>query len=213
MQRLRITTLLAAALLGGCGGGYTRLPAPVESRSAQAPRAEVVGSGASSQQAPVSAEQGEGPVAIPMQVEEVSTPQPLVSGQPPITDGTGTTAAETLDATPPVSTPAVNELLTQARTQWQAGEEQQAVATIERALRIEPYSPYLWQHLAALRLAQKRPDLAVQFAAKSNSYAGGNRDIMLRNWRIIAEARRLTGDDAGAREADARAASYAGGAN
>ena len=212
MHTIRITTLLVAALLGGCaGGGYSRLPAPVESRESPSVRPEVIGSGASSQQAPVPAEQG--PIAIPMRVDEVSTPQPLVLPEPAYNESTDTTAAETLDAPPSATSPAINTLLAQARTQWQTGEQQQAVATIERALRIDPYSPYLWQHLAALRLAQKRPDLAVQFAAKSNSYAGGQRDILLRNWRIIAEARRLTGDDAGAREADARAASYAGGSN
>lgn len=215
MQTIRMTTLLLAALLGGCaGGGYSRMGAPVEGRDAPGVLPAVVGSGASSRQTSRPSGAEGGAVSTPLQVEAAPVPRPLASGQPPAAmPGTGGAVIAMLDSTPPPVTPAVDTLLAQARLQWQAGDLPQAVATVERALRIEPYSPYLWQHLAALRLAQQRPELAAQFAAKSNSFAGGQRQLLLRNWRIIAEALRQRGDASGARDAEARAASYAGGAD
>jgi hypothetical protein len=62
-----------------------------------------------------------------------------------------------------------------------------------------------------VRLDQGRPQLAEQFAAKSNSVAGDSAALRLRNWRLIAEARRQTGNATGAREADMRAAQYEAG--
>jgi predicted Zn-dependent protease len=83
-----------------------------------------------------------------------------------------------------------------------------AAATLERALRIEPRNPRLWQELARLRLAQNDPEQAEQLAARSNSWAGDDRRLRAANWQLIAEARAARGDVAGAREAQERARRY-----
>ncbi|HEY5789834.1 MAG TPA: tetratricopeptide repeat protein, partial [Gammaproteobacteria bacterium] len=111
----------------------------------------------------------------------------------------------------PQPSPAIDGLLRDARQHWAAGRHEQAAAGYERALRIEPRNAHLWQHLAALRLDQGKPQLAEQFAAKSNSFAGDSATLRQRNWRIIAAARRAGGDPRGAREADAQAARYEAG--
>lgn len=56
---------------------------------------------------------------------------------------------------PPVSdNAAVLALITQARTDTTEAKYTAAAAGIERALRIEPRNPRLWQELARVRLAQ-----------------------------------------------------------
>ena len=52
---------------------------------------------------------------------------------------------------------------------------------------------------------QQRVHAAGQLAARSNDYAGGQATVKKDNWRIIAEAKRRTGDVAGAGEAEKRA--------
>ena len=47
-----------------------------------------------------------------------------------------------------------------------------AAASIERALRIEPRNPRLWQELARVRLKQGQYAQAENVAARSNSWAG-----------------------------------------
>ena len=84
------------------------------------------------------------------------------------------------------------------------GDTDQAAATLERALRIEPRNPQLWSQLAAVRLDQQRWSQAEQLAQKSNRLAGQDRGLLIDNWRVIAEARRGAGDSAGAREAERR---------
>lgn len=87
-----------------------------------------------------------------------------------------------------------------ARGQWDA-----AAAEIERALRLQPRNPRLWQRLAELRLAQDRPRQAEDLALKSNDLAGDDPELRRYNWRIVALARRMRGDTAGAQAALARA--------
>jgi hypothetical protein len=96
-------------------------------------------------------------------------------------------------------------LLDNARTQHAAGDTQAAVVSVERALRIEPRNALLWNRLARLRLQQKRPGLAAQLAAKSNALAGNDPRLKRDNWSVIAAARRMQGDSAGARAAQRKA--------
>jgi predicted Zn-dependent protease len=115
---------------------------------------------------------------------------------------------------PPVSAPqgnpAVLALLVSAQNQQQAGNYEQAAAALERALRLEPRNAMLWHRLAQVRLSQGQWGNAIDFAAKSNSLAGGMRDLQGRNWLVIAEAKERQGDRVGAQAARARA--EAGGA-
>ena len=108
--------------------------------------------------------------------------------------------------TPPASeNPAVLGLLEQARTEAAENKLQSAVATIERAQRLEPRNPWLWQELARLHLAQGDHAQAESLAARSNTWAGSNPALRAANWRLIGAARSARGDAAGAQAAEARA--------
>lgn len=104
-----------------------------------------------------------------------------------------------------VSGPAVLSLLKQARSEREAQRPDQAQAALERALRIEPRNAFIWQALASLHVEQQRAELAESTAQKSNSLARGNPYVEWENWRLIAEARKLRGDEAGAEAAQDRA--------
>lgn len=101
--------------------------------------------------------------------------------------------------------PAVVALLERARQEDGKGQTQQAVATLERALQIEPRNSQLYRQLAVLRLKLGQAEQAEGLALKSNSLAGNDRQLQARNWRLVAECRRARQDEAGASEAERRA--------
>src|SRR5712664_2606310 len=96
---------------------------------------------------------------------------------------------------------AIAGLLLGARTDAAAGRLVNAAASLERALRIEPRNPRLWQELARVRLKQGDYAQAESTAARSNSWAGSDNALRAENWRLIAEAREARGDAEGARQA------------
>ncbi|MEN8260370.1 MAG: tetratricopeptide repeat protein [Pseudomonadota bacterium] len=104
--------------------------------------------------------------------------------------------------------PAVVALLEEAEHSRRSGNLDAAVATTERALRIEPRNPRLMHQLARLRLQQNNPRLAEALAKKSNVLAGGDPELTRKNWLIIAAARRQQGNEQGAQEAERRARRY-----
>jgi tetratricopeptide (TPR) repeat protein len=101
----------------------------------------------------------------------------------------------------PVATPepkqgesvAVASILQGARADAAAGRLANAAASIERALRIEPRNPRLWNELARVRLQQRDYAQAEATAARSNSFAGGDAALRASNADIIAQARRASG--------------------
>jgi tetratricopeptide (TPR) repeat protein len=101
--------------------------------------------------------------------------------------------------------PAVVALLDRAEQQHQGRDLEAAAISLERALRIEPRNPTLWQRMATVRLEQGQWEQAIQMAARSNSYAGRYSGLRARNWQIIAEARRAQGDVQGAADAEFKA--------
>lgn len=107
--------------------------------------------------------------------------------------------------------PAVESLLAQALTASKNGDHANAVSLLERAQRIEPRNPLVWNRMALERLQEGRYGQAESLALKSNLYAAGAPDLRLRNWRIIAEARTKQGDREGAREAERQASAIAAG--
>ncbi|MFN2309406.1 MAG: tetratricopeptide repeat protein [Gammaproteobacteria bacterium] len=145
---------------------------------------------------------------------------PVSSRYPPPVIDRGTDASSEAprarDVPPPVGAPAtqpapssaVVALAERADRQHRAQDLDAAAASLERALRIEPRNPRLWQRLAAVRLDQGQFDQAIQMAAKSNSLAGGSQSLQARNWQLIAAARRAKGDLAGARAAEQQAARF-----
>lgn len=93
--------------------------------------------------------------------------------------------------------PAAAERVVAAETLLAQGEPEAAVAELERALRIQPGNPRLWQRMAAVRLELNQADQAEALARKSNRLAADNPAIQSVNWRLIAEARRLRDDQPG----------------
>lgn len=100
-----------------------------------------------------------------------------------------------------ISGPAVQSLLKQADQQLANGSPDAAAAALERAQRIEPRNPFVWQSLARVRLEQGQAEQAESLATKSSSLARGNPYIEADNWRLIAEARRAQGQHRAANEA------------
>src|SRR5512146_3234920 len=105
--------------------------------------------------------------------------------------------------------PAVERLMASARADQAASRLGSAEATIERALRIAPRDPRLWQQLARIRLQQGQYQQAESLAARSNTWAGGDNALRSENWNLIAQARDARGDSAGARAALQNAERYA----
>lgn len=104
-----------------------------------------------------------------------------------------------------VSSPPVSALVRQARQQRAAGKPEQAVALLERALRIESRNAFVLAALGQAYLAQKNYRQAENMAQKSNVVARGNVWVELDNWRTIAAARRGRGEYASAEVAQAQA--------
>jgi len=96
---------------------------------------------------------------------------------------------------------AVLALVDSAHTDMDAGQTDNAAAKIERALRIEPQNPMLWQELARLRLQQGQYQQAEGLAARANGWSGDDKQLRVENWRIIGQARLKRGDYAGAQAA------------
>ncbi|MDF1555728.1 MAG: hypothetical protein P1P84_21825 [Deferrisomatales bacterium] len=99
-------------------------------------------------------------------------------------------------------TDATTALLQEAVAAESRGDAERAAALLERALRVAPEDPLPWSRLAGLRLRQGQGSQAEQLAVKSNRLAGQQAPLRAANWRIIAGARRLAGDELGARTAE-----------
>jgi predicted Zn-dependent protease len=135
---------------------------------------------------------------------ETPPPQPSapVETAPPATLG--------IPAAPPsrAGNPAVERLIASAKADQAASRLGSAEATIERALRIAPHDARLWQQLASIRLQQGQYRQAESLAARSNSWAGGDKALRSENWSLIAQARDALGDSEGARAARQNAERY-----
>lgn len=107
------------------------------------------------------------------------------------------------------ASPAAVTLVRQAQEARSAGHADQALALLERALRIEPRNPFIWQVLASTQMDLKAFDQAESAARKSNSVARGNPYAELGNWKLIATARQAGGDSAGAFAAQSQAEAVA----
>lgn len=101
--------------------------------------------------------------------------------------------SERLDDAPPVS-PVTRRLLAKASQQKENKNWDGATNSLERALRIEPQNPVLWNRLAEINYEQQRWSQAVQFAARSNVYTGRNIDLRRRNWYLMMLCYEAMGD-------------------
>jgi Flp pilus assembly protein TadD len=113
-------------------------------------------------------------------------PPPAVSAPP---------VEQPAPVTPPSSASTAREsvaiagLMESARSDATSGRLPEAAATLERALRIEPRNPRLWQELARVRLQQGDFPQAESLAQRSNSWAGSDSGLRAENARIIEQAR------------------------
>ena len=98
-------------------------------------------------------------------------------------------------ATPQYTRPepsrAVQVLMQRAEDQRRAGQLVSAASSLERALRIDPQNPVLWNQLAHVRLEQGQYERVAGLASKSNLYAAPE-DTALRqdNQYLIERSRR-----------------------
>ena len=116
----------------------------------------------------------------------------------------GAGAEEEIRLPPASENSAVLALLEQARFETDGGRATGAVATLERALRIEPRNPQLWLELARHHLAQGDSMQAEQLAQRANGLAGSDKNMRAAGWQLIARARQARGDAAGAEQAEAK---------
>ncbi len=105
-------------------------------------------------------------------------------------------------------TPAVVALLDRAKSLASQGEGEQAAATLERALRIEPRNPWLWHRLAVLRLQQGEWQQAIELATKSNTLSNDHPPLLMGNWKVIGLALEHLDDKEGASRAMAKSEEY-----
>lgn len=114
----------------------------------------------------------------------VAPPPPVIREIPPVKK----------ELTPPEKkyekTAIINQFIIQAKTQHENGNNKQAVATLERGLRIAPKDAQLWSYLAEIKLDQHQYQQALSFAKKSNAVAGNNAAIFEKNLKIIEKANR-----------------------
>ncbi len=120
----------------------------------------------------------------------------LLAGCATVPEPAPGTAPETAPPTEPLpeaqqrrESVAIAGLMESARSDTAAGRLANAAASLERALRIEPRNPRLWQELARVRLLQGEYAQAESLAARSNSWAGSDSGLRAENQRLIEQAR------------------------
>ncbi|MGH8507156.1 MAG: tetratricopeptide repeat protein [Gammaproteobacteria bacterium] len=126
-----------------------------------------------------------GSVLVAALVDVGAAIQPRQASAAAESEGAGISVAPAVSAV----SPAVAALLRLARARAEAGHGEQAAATLERALRIEPRNPWLWHRLAVLRLQQGYWDRSVELAKKSNLLARNHRRLLTGNLEVIQAAR------------------------
>jgi tetratricopeptide (TPR) repeat protein len=96
-------------------------------------------------------------------------------------------------------------LVSQAQSQSAAGNHALAVATIERALRIEPDNPLVWIELAKVHQAEGDHARADGMARKALALARGDARAQAAAWNVIADSFRARGRNAEAADAERKA--------
>ena len=90
---------------------------------------------------------------------------------------------------PAQSNSASTTLIETASRQYELGELDQAAASLERALHIQPNNPATLHYLGVLRLQQGQYQQAETLAARSNIRVGRNVELRNRNFQLIQAAR------------------------
>ena len=103
---------------------------------------------------------------------------------------------------PSQSNSASTTLIETASRQYETGQLDQAAATLERALHIQPNNPATLHYLGVLRLQQGQYQQAETLAARSNMRVGRNVELRNRNFQLIqaAQQAKASGTSPNARE-------------
>ena len=136
--------------------------------------------------------------AVLVPIEERNAP---IETKSPIASKNKTTTIQKGKAVDSQKETVIAALMTDAEQYSNQGKTEQAIATIERALRIEPKNALLWHQLAAIRMQQQQWQQAIAMARKSNALAGGNTRLKSDNWALIAAAYDALGNKEKANEA------------
>lgn len=88
------------------------------------------------------------------------------------------------------SNTASTTLIETASQQYAEGQLDQAAATLERALQIQPNNPATLHYLGVLRLQQGQYEQAQTLAARSNLRVGRNVQLRNRNFQLIQAAQK-----------------------
>ena len=96
-------------------------------------------------------------------------------------------------------------LVAQADQLSSLGDFDSAVATIERALRIDSRNATLTYKLAQIRLKQSKPRLAEDLAKKAALLSASDTALKKQSWLLISEARKQQKNYHGAKEAKLKA--------
>ncbi|MFZ4504648.1 MAG: hypothetical protein ACOYM1_11945 [Methylovulum sp.] len=140
----------------------------------------------------------------PTPAQATQAPTPVIDTPPPAPVRAAEPDFEPLRSFVPLS-PAVNALVLAANQNTEHGHLQNATATIERAIRIEPRNATLYYKLALLRLQEARPRLAEDLAKKSAILASNDTRLKKHSWLLIARARKLQNNFEGAKAAQDKA--------
>jgi Tfp pilus assembly protein PilF len=84
-------------------------------------------------------------------------------------------------------------LLEESEASRSSGDLENAAASLERALRIQPRNARLWHELARVRLEQGEPALAEELARKSSALAQDNAGLIAANQQLMEQARKRQG--------------------
>lgn len=85
-------------------------------------------------------------------------------------------------------------LLQQTQRAVNEGNLDEAIAYVERAIRMNPRDPELWLRLAELQLSADHPASAAQVARKAIALAGSETEVQRKAWLVVADASERQGD-------------------
>jgi tetratricopeptide (TPR) repeat protein len=85
---------------------------------------------------------------------------------------------------------AILNLMTLADQQYFDNRVDDAIVTLERAIRIRPRYPEIWSRMAYIYAQLGKPEQAYQYAQRSNSYISLNPRLKPFNDELIASSRR-----------------------
>lgn len=109
--------------------------------------------------------------------------------------------------------PSMAALIQQADDKIKINAWPDALAILERALRINPKQAEAWTRMAVVYLGMSQPERALSMAQKSNSLAAKNNSLKAYNWTLISRAYRQMSQPEQAREAESKSRYFQQGMN